>query len=366
MMKKLFAIILAVALLLCSVAAVAEEAKAEINCDIVDGSYVIRIPDESGDLGWLADDMAQDDSVVKLAKAELEGKEFVIQYDPTGDGEVSVGVRHYYNGIACDEYRTWDLSVKDGKVTEVTGGTYTASPSPETFDPALIGDYLGDDGMALMTITKNEGGSAWDVDVNGATSHGGFMFKTTIYFDCETERFVYDKGKTWVLPITDSDEEPELGEPNAFGQVGAFYTTGNPEDMILTWMREEDAENTMNFQRIDAPVGVNFGNSVLFLEEDLNAAMNLIREQIASWEGVQLRLIRYAGDENSTKENLDWLNGHEDTNYTECALFKTDFHTPEEGEGNALALDPDFEYEDYGWWVARVDGGEWQIVDSGY
>ena len=121
MMKKLFVVILAVALLLCA-AALAEETKAEVKGEIVDGSYVIRIPDENGDLGWLADDMAQDDSVVKLAKAGLEGNEFVIQYDPTGDGEVSVGARHYI-GIACNEYLTWDLSVKDGKVTEVTGGS---------------------------------------------------------------------------------------------------------------------------------------------------------------------------------------------------------------------------------------------------
>jgi len=363
MMKKLLAVILAAALLICSVAAVAEEAKAEIKCEIVDGSYVIRIPDETGDLGWLADDMAQDDSVVKLAKSGLDGNEFVIQYDPTGDGEVSVGVRHYYNGIACDEYRTWDLSVKDGKVAEVTGGTYTASPAPETFDAALLGEYLSADGMSMMEITKNEGGSFWDVKIDGATGHDGYEFVATIYFDCEMDRFVYDKGKTWVLPITDSEEQPELGEPNAFGLSGAFYAVGNPEDMILAWMRDEDAMNTMNFQRIDAPVGVNFGTSQLFLEEDLNAAMNQIRELIATWEGVELHNIRYAGDENSTEENLAWLNGHEDTHYTQCALFKTDFHSPAEGD---LALDPDSEYEDYGWWMAREDGGEWHLVDSGY
>ena len=367
MMKKLFAVILAAALLICSVTAVAEAAKPEIKCDIVDGSYVIRIPDESGDLGWRADDMAQDDFVVKLAKSGLEDKEFVVQYDPTGDGEVTVGVRHYYNSIACDEYHTWDLSVKDGKVTEVTGGTYTASPAPETIDAALLGEYLSADGMSMMEITKNESGQAWDVKIDGATSHDGYEFVATIYFDCEMNHFVYDKGKTWVLPITDSEEEPELGEPNAFGLVGTFYPVGNPEDMILTWMREEDAGNTMNFQRIDAPVGVNFGTSQLFLEEDLNAAMNLIREELATWEGVELHAIRYAGDENSTEENLKWLNEHEFASgkkYTECALFKTDFHSP--AEGGELVLDPDTEYEDYQWWLARVDGGNWEIVDAGY
>jgi len=366
MMKKLFVVILAVALLLCA-AALAEETKAEVKGEIVDGSYVIRIPDENGDLGWLADDMAQDDSVVKLAKAGLEGNEFVIQYDPAGDGEMSVGARHYI-GIACNEYLTWDLSVKDGKVTEVTGGSYTASPDPETFDPFLVGEYESADGMAGMTVTKNEGGRAWDVDMSGALTHGGYVFKTTIYYDCELDRFVYDKGKTWNVEITDSGETPaELGEATVAGQTGAFYFTGNPADMILTWLRDEDSQNTLDFQRTDAPVAINLGQSELYLKDELIEGMDLIRTQIAGWEGVELHSIRYSGDENCTEENLAWLNNHESADgktFTQCALFQTNFHTP--AESGDLALNLDFEYEDYGWWLAREDGGIWEIVDAGY
>ncbi|MBQ9039462.1 MAG: hypothetical protein IJ119_08260 [Clostridia bacterium] len=365
MMKKLFVVILAVALLLCA-AALAEETKAKVKGEIVDGSYVIRIPDENGDLGWLADDMAQDDSVVKLAKAGLEGNEFVIQYDPTGDGEVSVGARHYI-GIACNEYLTWDLSVKDGKVTEVTGGSYTASPDPETFDPYLVGEYESADGMAGMTVAKNEGGRAWDVDMSGALTQGGYVFKTTIYYDCELDRFVYDKGKTWNVEITESGEAPELGEATIAGQTGAFFFTGNPADMILTWQRDEDSENTVDFQRKDAPVAIDLGQSGLYLKEELLEGMDLIRTQIAGWEGVELHSICYAGDENCTEENLAWLNEHESAEgktYTQCALFQTNFHTP--AESSKLALDLDFEYEDYGWWLAREDGGSWALVDAGY
>ena len=363
MMKKMFAIVLALALALCAFAALAENAPAPITGEIVDGSYVVRIPDENGDLGWQADDMEQDDTVVKLGKAGLEGKEFVIQYDPTGDGEICVGARHYM-GIACDQYYTWDLTVKDGKVTEVTGGSYTASPDPEMFDAELIGEYVSDDGLSLMTISKNEGGRAWDVQIDGAAGQSAYVFKTTVYFDCELNRFVYDKGKTWNLPITESEETPELGEADAAGQSGAFFPAGAPEDMILTWLRDEDAEHTMDFQRTDAPVAVNYGNSQLFLKEDLVPAMKLIRDQIAAWEGVKLRSIRYAGDENCNEENLAWLNGHKDTHFTQCALFKTDFHSPVDND--ALALNPDTEYEDYQWWLAREDGGEWVMVDQGY
>ncbi len=362
MMKKFFAIILSATLLLCAVA-LAEAPATEIKGEIVNGSYVIRIPDENGDLGWMADEMAQDDTVVKLAKAELEGSEFVVQYDPTGDGDVSVGVRHY-TGIACNEYFTWNLTVKDGAVAEATGGSHTASPAPEAFDPYLIGEYESSDGMAVMTVSKNESGRAWDVQINGVLSQGGYVFKTTIYYDCEMDRFVYDKGKTWNVEITDSEEISDLGEAAVFGQTGAFYFTGDPADMILTWLRDEDSANTVDFQRTDAPVAINLGKSERYLKAELLEGMDLIRKQIAGWKGVELHSIRYAGDENCTEENLEWLNGHEGKSYTECALFLTDFHSP--AEGDELSLDLDFEYEDYGWWLARENGGSWVLVDSGY
>lgn len=362
MMKKIFVIIMAAALLLCA-AALAEAPVNEVKCDIVDGSYVIRIPNENGDLGWMANEMAQDDTVVKLARAEQEGDDFVVQYDPTGDGEMHVDVRHYV-GIACDEYYTWDLVVKDGAVVEVTDGSYTASPNPEIFDSTLIGEYESADGMAAMTVTKNEGGRAWDVEINGAMSQGGYVFKTTIYYDCELNRFVYDKGKTWNVPITDSEEAPVLGEAAVAGQSGAFYFTGDPADMILTWLRDEDSMNTVDFQRKDAPVAINLGKSELYLKDELIEGMDLIRAQIAGWKGVELHSIRYAGDENSTEENLAWLNGHEGKSYTECALFLTNFHSP--AESDELSLNLDCEYEDYNWWLARENRGDWVLVDSGY
>ena len=250
-------------------------------------------------------------------------------------------------------------------VTQTFSRFPSVAPPGRSFDPYLVGEYESADGMAGMTVTKNEGGRAWDVDMSGALTQGGYVFKTTIYYDCELDRFVYDKGKTWNVEITESGEAPaELGEATVAGQNGAFYFTGTPADMILTWLRDEDSGNTMDFQRTDAPVAVNYVNSQLFLKEDLVPAMKMIRDQIAAWEGVKLRSIRYAGDENCNEEKLAWLNGHKDTHFTQCALFKTDFHSPVDND--TLALDPDTEYEDYQWWLAREDGGEWVMVDQGY
>ena len=74
-MKKLIAILITLTLLLCGTAALAETDPAaegtKINCEIVEGSYVIQVDAAEGDTGWTADDMAQDDSVMFVIKASL-------------------------------------------------------------------------------------------------------------------------------------------------------------------------------------------------------------------------------------------------------------------------------------------------------
>ena len=87
-MKKLFAMILTVALLVCGISALAEEAESdalEVNCLIDEGAFVIQIPVEDGDMSWVAYDMAQDDSVVSLYYSDVLEDTFVARYEPTDD-----------------------------------------------------------------------------------------------------------------------------------------------------------------------------------------------------------------------------------------------------------------------------------------
>jgi D-alanyl-D-alanine carboxypeptidase len=43
--------------------------------------------------------------------------------------------------------------------------------------------------------------------------------------------------------------------------------------------------------------------------------------------------------------------------------FYTDFHSPVEGGG---AWEPDTEYNDDEWWLARTEGGAWELLTWGY
>ncbi len=230
---KMLAALLA-ALLCLAGAALAEEAGGTpVTAFIDEGGFVIQIPDENGDLGWIADDMAQDDSVVKLFIADLIEDTFVVRYEPVGDGEVTVGVRHYI-GIACDEAFTWDLKVMDGAVRENTGGSYAVSPDEAEQDPYLSGEWLeGETQFTRMTVSKGmERG--WDVVIVSPMTHGAYVFKTTFYYDCDLHCFVYDKGKFWDLPA-DYEEGASLGEARDAGTCGTFTFTGDDQDLWLTW-----------------------------------------------------------------------------------------------------------------------------------
>lgn len=110
---------------------------------------------------------------------------------------------------------------------------------------------------------------------------------------------------------------------------------------------------------------VDMGVSSIYTDEDRNTAVSAILDEFDTWEGCEMHAIRYAGDEVCTEENLEWLNSlDEDANYTECIEFVSEFHSPVEGGG---AWEPDQEYVDWNWWLARTDAdSDWVLVNWGY
>ena len=111
-------------------------------------------------------------------------------------------------------------------------------------------------------------------------------------------------------------------------------------------------------------VEIDYGKSELYTQEDLEEAVVQIKCDFASWKGCELHSLTYAGDEASTQENLDWLNSlNEGADYTQAVEFLGSFHTPADDAG---AWEPDKEYEDYQWWLARSEDSGWEIVSTGY
>lgn len=365
MMKKAMLVLLILALAL--PAAGAETAKeGAIESRIEDGSFFVRIPVDENDPGlWYVDDSSEESGVVTVAKALVEDAGFVAQFDPLLDGEVTVALRHDYNFIASDRAITWDLKVQDGAIVENTGGSYTEAPAEADQDPFLSGEWL-EKGTQFtqMTIKKNpEGG--WDVEAASPLTHGAYVFRATMYFDCFVNAFRYFGGLFYNVPVTDT-ENGDLGEPVRVSDFGYFQpeeAKGN--SFALRWIDMNRPEETVLFVRADAAeeeVEIALGASSLYSEEDLRAAIPLIEEAFSHFEGCVLHSIRYGGDESNTEENIRWMNElKEDQHFTQCALFLSDFYV-----GKNEVLENDSEYTAYQWWLARPEGGAWQLLTWGY
>ena len=122
-------------------------------------------------------------------------------------------------------------------------------------------------------------------------------------------------------------------------------------------------------------VTIDLGSSSLYMQEERNTAILLIRDKFATFAGCELHSIRYAGDDANNEENLEWLNSLREVRsnippedvgkqYVQVAEFLSNFHSPvEEGD---YAWNQDMEYTDYQWWLGRLDDGRWEIVSWGY
>lgn len=117
-----------------------------------------------------------------------------------------------------------------------------------------------------------------------------------------------------------------------------------------------------------AAVEIDYGSSELYTKEDMDEAIKLIQEEFSKWEGCELHSIAYTSDDDCNEDNIAWMNqleaeGDAKETFTQCIQFKSSFHSPKEGGG---AWNPDQEYTDWGWWLARADGGKWKLMTWGY
>lgn len=113
-----------------------------------------------------------------------------------------------------------------------------------------------------------------------------------------------------------------------------------------------------------AGADINLGKSDVYLEEDLQYAADIIINVIGGWSSVeQVYDITYCGDELS-EDNLDYCNMLRDNNYTQCAVFTSDFFTSDSAENDGF--NSNSRYDDWMWYLAKTDDGEWELLTWGY
>ena len=115
-------------------------------------------------------------------------------------------------------------------------------------------------------------------------------------------------------------------------------------------------------------VEIDYGSSTIYSEKDMREAIQVIENEFNTWKGCELHSITYGSDDKCTDETLAWMNELEAANdaketFTQCIMFTSSFHSPKEDAG---AWESDKEYTDWGWWLARSDGGQWKLMTWGY
>ena len=112
-------------------------------------------------------------------------------------------------------------------------------------------------------------------------------------------------------------------------------------------------------------IDIDYGNSDIFSRSDMDAAIELIKNELATRDGCELHSISYSSDECNSEKNIIWMNdlSKENAEFTQCIEFYSDFHSPKAGGG---AWNADYEYTNWQWWFARTESGEWNLMTWGY
>ncbi len=110
------------------------------------------------------------------------------------------------------------------------------------------------------------------------------------------------------------------------------------------------------------PASIDYGTSDIYSRQDMNEAIDLIKEEFYSWDGCKLYSINYT-DDNFCQRELEYCNtlAKEGVTYDECIVFRMQFRSPVFGGG---AWNTNFRY-DWSWYLARTEGGEWELLTWG-
>ncbi len=187
-----------------------------------------------------------------------------------------------------------------------------------------------------------------------------------------------DDDKYKIMPSYDYLGELEDKEGHVYSVLGVYptdvqFTKENKDNYMAMYNEKDGVLDTLKAAdgctfKGRTGITVDYGESELFNEGDMNTAVKLIREEFASWRGCEMHSIRYTSDDFNNEENLKWVNDlREGKNYVDCMEFLTDFHSPvEEKYLKDTAWEADKEYKDYEWILARSKHGPWELISWGY
>lgn len=116
-------------------------------------------------------------------------------------------------------------------------------------------------------------------------------------------------------------------------------------------------------------IEVVYGSSEHYSRAEVGAALDTVMQYFDQhFPGCTMQRIAYESDGDA--QTVAWLNEHRNIpgagSFAESICFLSDYHTPPESQMANHSLNPDSDYTNWAWWLARTDGGNWVVVDMGY
>lgn len=109
---------------------------------------------------------------------------------------------------------------------------------------------------------------------------------------------------------------------------------------------------------------IDYAVSEKYSKEDMDSAIQPVFDEFRTWNGFELYDIKYAGDSECDKDELDYCNSlSSGKNFVECIVFYSSFHTAKNCDNG---FNSDEDYIDWSWHLAREADGEWELLTWGY
>lgn len=114
---------------------------------------------------------------------------------------------------------------------------------------------------------------------------------------------------------------------------------------------------------------VDYGSSTLYIESDMDAALDGILEEFGGWKGCVLQRLAYAGDEACGADEVAYVNSLREEGaeeFKQAMVFESEFHSPSAADAEGTAWEPDTDYKGWTWHLGRTgEQGGWKLVGFG-
>ena len=125
---------------------------------------------------------------------------------------------------------------------------------------------------------------------------------------------------------------------------------GNAEYVAIFEFKDADGEDVLS---------LNYGDSEVYSQADIDAAFDAIMAEFDTWTGAVIKCLSFT-DDATCEADLEYCNSLReagDAEFTQAIVITSDFHSPSGADAEGTAFEPDTDYEDWTWHLARTNGG---------